>query len=91
MGAMYNESSVWRRDASYLRLKSLGVGYTLPNRLLNGVGVRDLRLFVNGYNLLTITDPFLKAFDPERIEGAYNAGWVYPLNKSFNIGVNISF
>jgi TonB-linked SusC/RagA family outer membrane protein len=91
MGAMYNESSVWRRDASYLRLKSLGVGYTLPNQLLNGFGIRDLRFFVNGYNLLTITDPFLKAFDPERTEGAYNAGWVYPLNKSFNIGINLSF
>ncbi len=91
MGAMYNESSVWRRDATYVRLKSVEVGYTMPNHLLNDSGFRDLRIFVNGYNLLTICDPFLKAFDPERTEGSYNTGWVYPLNKSFNIGVNVSF
>lgn len=91
MGAMYNVSSIWRRDASYIRLKSVEVGYTMPKHLFNDFGFRDLRIFVNGYNLLTICDPFLKAFDPERTEGSYNAGWVYPLNKSFNIGVNVSF
>ncbi|MBZ4675401.1 MAG: TonB-linked outer membrane protein SusC/RagA family [Anaerophaga sp.] len=91
VGAMYNESSVWRRDASYLRLKSLEVGYSLPSKFVNSFGVQNLRLYISGYNLLTLTDPFVKSFDPERIEGAYNAGWVYPLNKSFNFGVNLTF
>ncbi len=91
VGAMYNESSVWRRDASYLRLKSLEVGYSFPSKFVNSFGVQNLRLYISGYNLLTLTDPFVKSFDPERIEGAYNAGWVYPLNKSFNFGVNLTF
>lgn len=91
MGAMYNESSVWRRDASYVRLKSLEIGYTIPPQLLKLVGTQGLRVFVNGYNLLTICDPFIKAFDPERSEGRDNAGWTYPLSKSFNFGINMSF
>lgn len=90
VGAMYHESSVWRKDASYIRLKSLEIGYSLPKKFLNKYYVESLRLFVNGYNLWTICDPFVKPFDPERIEGAYNAGWVYPLNRSFNVGINLS-
>lgn len=91
MGAMYHESGVWRKDASYVRLKSLEVGYTFPVSLLNRAGIQNLRLFVNGYNLWTICDPFVKSFDPERSEGNNNAGWVYPLSKSFNVGLNVSF
>lgn len=91
VGAMYNESSVWRKDASYVRLKSLEIGYNLPSAYLNPLGVQDLRIYLNGYNLLTICDPFVKPFDPERIEGSLNTGWVYPLNKSFNIGINLTF
>lgn len=91
MGAMYNESSAWRKDASYLRLKSLEIGYTLPSRFFTGTGISNVRVFANGYNLLTICDPYVKAFDPERSEGPHNAGWVYPLTKSYNIGINVSF
>ncbi len=91
MGAMYHESSMWRRDASYVRLKSLELGYSLPQGMLSTLGIQNLRVYISGYNLLTITDPFVKPFDPERIEGAYNAGWVYPLTKSYNIGVTLNF
>ncbi|MDR0698659.1 MAG: TonB-dependent receptor, partial [Tannerella sp.] len=91
VGAMYSESSMWRRDASYARLKSLELGYTVPFRMFNPYGIQNLRIFLNGYNLLTICDPFVKPFDPERIEGSYNAGWVYPLSKSFNVGINLTF
>jgi TonB-linked outer membrane protein, SusC/RagA family len=91
IGAMYHESSVWRRDASYLRLKSLELGYSFDQQLLQRLGLQRMRIYANGYNLLTITDPFVKAFDPEQIEGALNTGWVYPLSRSFNIGVNLTF
>lgn len=91
MGAMYLQSSVWRKEATYVRLKSLELGYSIPSGILKKYSIQDLRLFVNGYNLLTICDPFVKPFDPERVEGIENAGWVYPLNKSFNVGVNLTF
>ena len=68
-GAMYNVSNRWRRDASFLRLKSIELGYTLPKQWVSRLNVSNARLSLNGYNLLTICDPFVKAFDPERSEG----------------------
>ncbi len=91
VGAMYNESEKWRRDASYIRLKSLEVGYTFNMDILRKVGIDNLRIYTNGHNLLTIADPFVKPFDPEKIEGAYQAGLTYPLMRSFNLGVDINF
>ena len=91
VGAMYSESNRWRKDATYLRLKSLSLGWTIPQKWLNRSGIKSLRLSANAYNLLTICDPFVKPFDPEKIEGLYSAGWVYPLTRSFSMNVNISF
>lgn len=91
VGAMYNESSVWRRNASYLRIKSIELGYTIPRQCLLPVGIQNLRIYVSGYNLFTFCDKFVKPFDPEKIEGQDNAGWVYPISKSFNVGVNLAF
>ncbi len=91
VGAMYRESSVWRKDASYVRLKSLELGYTFENKLFSGTGIKKLRVFVSGFNLLTIADPFVKAFDPERLEGLFNAGFNYPLSKIYNVGLNLNF
>lgn len=91
VGKMYAESSVWRKDASYVRLKSVELGYTFNQRWYAGSGIKRIRLFANGFNLLTIADPFVKAFDPERLEGLFNAGFNYPLTKNYNVGVNINF
>ncbi len=51
-GAMYKESNIWRRDASYLRLKTLELGYTLPDSILRKSGISNIRFYINGYNLL---------------------------------------
>ena len=91
VGAMYAESSVWRRDASYVRLKSVELGYSPDFSGLQSVGIQRLRVYVNAFNLLTIADPFVKPFDPEKIEGAFSAGFTYPLTKSYNIGLNLTF
>ena len=88
---MYKESSVWRKDASYARLKSVELGYTVPARLYRGSGITKIRLFANAFNLVTFADPFVKAFDPERLEGLFNAGFNYPLTKSYNFGLNLNF
>ena len=80
-GSNYYESRIWRRDASYLRLKSVELGYTW----------RNFRVFLSGHNLLTICDPFVKAFDPEKSEGANSMGFTYPVTRSFNMGINIQF
>jgi len=91
-GAMYAESEVWRKDASYFRLKTLDLGYTFRNqRWLKSVGIDNMRIYANGHNLITWADDFVKPFDPEKIEGAYSAGLTYPLTKSYNMGINITF
>jgi TonB-linked SusC/RagA family outer membrane protein len=91
VGAMYAESSVWRRDASYVRLKSVELGYSPDFSALQSFGIQNLRIYVSAFNLFTIADPFVKPFDPEKIEGAFNAGFTYPLTKSYNIGLNLTF
>ena len=91
VGSLYNESSVWRKDASYLRLKSLSLGYSLPKKWISKARLGNVRIGVAGYNILTICDKFVKPFDPEKIEGALNTGWVYPLNRSVNFELNLSF
>lgn len=75
------------QNASYLRLKSVELGYSIPASVLSTVGIKKARLFFNGYNLLTFTG--LKYLDPEHTDDTY--GYLYPLVKSFNIGVNVTF
>ncbi len=90
-GTNYLESEVWRRDASYLRLKSMQLGYTIPRKLVEKAGLQSVRCYFNAHNLLTFADEFVKPFDPEKIEGAYSAGFSYPLTRSFNVGINVNF
>ncbi len=88
-GTNYLESSIWRRDASYVRLKSLEIGYTLPKKITkNIVGAR---FYFSGHNLYTFCDPFVKLFDPEKSEGSNSMGFTYPVTRSFNFGVNLTF
>ncbi len=91
VGMMYAESDVWRRNASYLRLKSVELGYTVPNRLYRKAGLERIRVYASGFNLLTFADSFVKPFDPERLEGLFNAGFNYPLMRTYNFGINANF
>lgn len=75
-------SDLWIRDASYIRLKNLELGYRLNPAILKRFGISNLRFYVNGYNLLTFDR--LKFMDPE---GSNN----YPLIKILNVGVNVTF
>jgi TonB-linked SusC/RagA family outer membrane protein len=84
------------QNASYIRLKTIEIGYTLPKRLLAGTGVKELRVYFSGYNLLTITG--LKDMDPEHPGGEGGATdnntintYKYPINRTFNLGASIKF
>ena len=79
-------STFWMRDASYARLKTLELSYTLPEKLLSKVKISAMRVYVNGNNLFTIDK--LKWVDPENIQ---QNGAFYPQSKIFNLGLNISF
>lgn len=95
-GSPVAEGTAAVQNASYLRLKTLEIGYTLPSKWLLPVGVRELRIYFSGYNLLTFTG--LRDMDPERPgiagSGASTWDWAfynYPVNKSYNIGASIKF
>jgi TonB-linked SusC/RagA family outer membrane protein len=77
-------STWWLRDASFLRLKSLEVGYTLPARISKSLKLTNLRIYFNGLNLLTWS-PF-KMWDPEQAGN----GFAYPIQKVFNVGLNVN-
>ena len=79
-------SDFWLRDASYVRLKTLELSYTIPQSILSGLKITGLRFYLNGSNLITIDK--LKIFDPE---GNNESGDFYPQNKIFNVGFNLSF
>lgn len=83
--------SFWNPDATYLRLKSLEIGYTLPKSVTGKAGISSCRFFLNGFNLYTWCDSLLKNADPEREERSWGASLAYPLMKSYNIGLNMNF
>ncbi|MEG2060255.1 MAG: TonB-dependent receptor [Alistipes sp.] len=74
-----------RVSTSYLRLKSVEIGYTLPK--FKGVSGMGLRVYANAYNLFTITG--VKFVDPEHPDD--ELGRMYPLNKTITLGLALSF
>jgi TonB-linked SusC/RagA family outer membrane protein len=81
-------SSFWLEDASYLRLKNIEIGYTLPNALTSKLKISKLRLYAGGQNLFTWTK--LKNYDPEkRTNDVRNES--YPQIKVIQFGVNCEF
>lgn len=87
-GANRLESNIQRVNASHARLKNVELGYTLPAKLLRGSGISKLRCFINLTNPLVICNKYLKEFDPEISDGN---GFQYPLQKSYNLGVSLTF
>ncbi|MCX6220250.1 MAG: TonB-dependent receptor [Bacteroidia bacterium] len=81
-----NAQSTWfMRNGSFLRLKSLEVGYTIPKRLTQRIGMTKARLYASGVNLMTFS--VFKLWDPEMAGN----GLGYPIQKVMNIGVQVSF
>lgn len=78
------------QKATYLRLKTLELGYSFPKEWIGKAGIENLRIYVNSFNPLTFTgrEGVIKYMDPENSEGALR---YYPQMKTFNFGVNLSF
>ena len=79
-------SSYWLKNAAYLRLKNVEIGYNVPKAAASKIHAEGIRIYVNGINLLTVSQ--IKTFDPEN---ANNRAWAYPQQKLYNLGVNIQF
>jgi TonB-linked SusC/RagA family outer membrane protein len=78
-------STWWLRDGSFLRLKSVELGYSLPQKLLEKINVEKARFYASGTNLLVFSK--FKLWDPEM--GGRGLG--YPPQRIINVGLNFNF
>lgn len=78
-------STWWMRDGSFIRLKQLEFGYTVPRNLTKKWHMESLRFYVSGSNLLNWSS--FKMWDPEQGSSALN----YPLQRTINVGLNVTF
>ncbi|MDR1938311.1 MAG: TonB-dependent receptor [Tannerellaceae bacterium] len=80
-------SSFWMKNAAYLRLKNIQLGYTLPARMTQVAFVKKLRFYVSGQNLFTLDD-FWDGYD---VEAPVGLGGFYPQTRVFTCGLDITF
>lgn len=81
-------SSYWLYSRSYIRLKSLQIGYSLPKAWMDKVKIQNIRLYVTGENLFTITK--WPGIDPEKTGGSGKNQNPYPLARSFAFGISVT-
>ena len=81
-----SKRSTWfMRDGGFLRLKQLEIGYTIPERITRKAGIKNLRFYLTGNNLLCFSK--FDLWDPEMAE----SGLGYPIQRVYNVGLNLTF
>ena len=91
-GTNWQSSDLYITDGSYMRLKNIQLGYTLPKNITQRFYVNNLRVYVAAENLLTFTK--YAGYDPEISSGGTSLGvdyGVYPQSRTFTVGVNVGF
>jgi TonB-linked SusC/RagA family outer membrane protein len=79
-------NTYWLRSNNYIRLKNVELGYTLPNKLVEKVGLNSVRVYANGLNLATLDK--IKIWDPESTN---TSGQYYPQARVINMGIKATF
>jgi len=79
-------NTYWLRSNNYIRLKNVELGYTLPNKLVEKVGLNSVRVYTNGLNLATLDK--IKIWDPESTN---TSGQYYPQARVINMGIKATF
>lgn len=80
----------WMRDAGFLRIKDIQVGYSIPSDILNKTFINQFRIYIQAQNLVTF-DSYYKGWDPEMTTGGYENSFYYPPTRQLIIGANIKF
>ena len=81
-------STFWYRSGNYMRIKTVQLGYNFPKKWMNSIGFGALRVYVEGYNLLTFSKLSKYNIDPE--SPAVNNGY-YPQQRTFTMGLKLTF
>jgi TonB-linked SusC/RagA family outer membrane protein len=82
----FPDSDRFLRDASFLRLRFASLGYSFPQKTLEGTGFASARIFVNGENILTFSE--WRGFDPE---ARTNTGRQFPTPRTYSVGLELAF
>lgn len=97
-GRLTRASSLSVLDADYFRLRSMQIGYTLPQTLTQSIGVERLRVYITGNNIFNVSD--FRGYNPDGIDDRSNSrqtltrGWIQttnPLTRFLAFGVNVKF
>jgi TonB-linked SusC/RagA family outer membrane protein len=87
------QSNRWLENGSYLRVKTITLGYNLPKAIANVAKIKAARLYVSGVNLITLTN--YTGYDPEARTGVDTFGGIdlasYPAQKTYTVGLNVTF
>jgi TonB-linked SusC/RagA family outer membrane protein len=86
-----SHSSRFLMDGSYLKFRSLSLGYSLPDRLVKSLGLNKTRVFINAENLYTFADADYRGFDPASVDANGVQWWNYPNPRSFVFGLTLGF
>ncbi|WP_114791277.1 SusC/RagA family TonB-linked outer membrane protein [Niabella yanshanensis] len=76
-------NSFWLRNGNFLRVRSLELGYSIPASILNRIKLKSTRVFVNGYNLFSLSSKTFNGADPENYRG------LYPIQKVVSFGIHV--
>lgn len=91
--ANWRSSDLYIKDGSYVRLKTIQLGYTLPSHITQRAAIQRFRVYVSAENLFTLTD--YDGFDPEIASGGYTTigidRGIYPQARTISVGANITF
>ena len=83
-------SDYWVRNASFLRVKNIQIGYTFPKAWTKKIGLENVRVYVSGQNLFSFNS-FYKGWDPENEIGTGDSPSYYPVNSIYSFGFNFKF
>ncbi|MDM1528092.1 SusC/RagA family TonB-linked outer membrane protein [Myroides odoratimimus] len=86
-GQSYKHLDIWAKEISYIRISSIRLGYSLPKELLNKMRLDNVRFTVEGRNLFVFGTNYNGYFDPE----TYGNIYAQPIQKSFTLGLNVTF
>ncbi|MBO9727411.1 MAG: TonB-dependent receptor [Chitinophaga sp.] len=85
----YNKpSTFWLHNVHYIRLRTMELGYSIPQQLLDRVRFKKARVYINTYNLFSLDNVKSLGIEPEIVD---ENGLQYPQNKLVNIGLNLTF
>ena len=86
-----SHSSRFLMNGNYLKIRSLSLGYTLPQHIVSNIGLSKTRVFFNAENLFTFTHSDYRGFDPASVTVDGAQWWNYPTPRSFVFGLTLGF